>query len=105
MQILQHFQEFCAQGGSNAAVEGILQAEVTGHHGLDVIDQGSLQLAQVVDLFAGDAVVAGQIICSVGESNRLGFTVGGDGLIDRGNGTLIVVRPLPKRNCKYPLRP
>ena len=91
VQVLQSLQELGAQSGSDAAVEGVLQTVVAGHHALDGTLQGGLHFAQGGDLHAGNAVVAGEAVGSVGESHCTALAVGGDGLVDGGYGTLIVV--------------
>ena len=100
VQVLQNFQELCAQSGSDTAVENVLQTLVAGHHGLNIIFQSSLQLAQVVDLLAGDGVVAGQVVCGAGECNRLALAVLGDSGINGGYGTSIVVVVTAKNSIK-----
>ena len=79
--VLQDLNKLRAQGGSHAGHEGIVQAVVAGHQGLDHA-QSLFQLAQGLDLHTGDAVVAGQGISSAGEGHGLALTVLCDGVVD-----------------------
>ena len=97
--VLQHFNELGAQSGCDAGHKGIVQAVVAGHQALDNA-QGFLQLTQGLDLDAGDAVVAGQAVSGAGERNRLALAVGGDGLINGGYSTGVVVVVAAKNSFK-----
>ena len=99
VQVFQRFQELGAQGGRNAAFKGVVEAVVAGHLGLDGV-HGGLHLTQSGDLHAGDAVVTGQAVSGAGERYRLALAVGGDGLINGGYSTGVVVVVAAKNSFK-----
>jgi len=76
-----------------------METVVAGHLGLDGV-HGGLHLTQSGDLHAGDAVVAGQAVSGAGERNRLALAVGGDGLINGGYSTGVVVVVAAKNSFK-----
>ena len=90
MDVLQSFQELCAQSGSDAGFKSVVQTVVPSHLGLDGSHSG-LHLAQGGDLFAGNCVVAGQAVGGVGEGHGLALAVLGDGFVNGGYGTVVVV--------------
>ena len=97
--VLQGFQELGAQGGGDAGFKGVVEPVVPGHLGLDGV-HGGLHLTQSGDLLAGHCVVAGQAVSSVGEGHALALAVLGDGVINGGDGTLVVVVVTAKNSVK-----
>ena len=88
VEILQDLDELGAQCGGHAGHEGVVQAGVAGHERLDDAES-LLQLAEGADLRAGDGVVAGQGVGSVGEGHGLAFAVLGDGIVNGGLGQAV----------------
>ena len=88
VQVLQNFDEFCAQSGGHAGHKGIMQPLLPGHQGLDNTQSG-LQLAQVGDLHAGNRVVAGQRVSGFGEGHSLALAVLRNRIIDGGFGQAV----------------
>ena len=99
VDVLQRLQELRAQGGGDAGLEGIVQPVVAGHLGLDG-SHGGLHLAQGGDLFAGHCVVAGQAVSGVGEGHAFALAVLGDGAINGGYGTVVIVVVTAKNSVK-----
>ena len=82
VDVLQRLQELRAQGGGDAGLEGIVQPVVGG------------------DLFAGHCVVAGQAVSGVGEGHAFALAVLGDGAINGGYGTVVIVVVTAKNSVK-----
>ena len=99
VDVLQGFQELGAQGGGDAGLKGVVQPVVPGHLGLDG-GHGGFHFAQVGDLLAGHCVVAGQAVSGVGEGHALALAVLGDGVINGGDGTVVVVVVTAKNSVK-----
>ena len=88
VEVLQDLDELGAQCGGYAGHEGVVQAGIAGHERLDDAES-LLQLAEGADLRAGDGVVAGQGVGSVGEGHGLAFAVLGDGIVNGGLGQAV----------------
>ena len=81
VDVLQHLDELGAQGSGHAGHKGVVEPVVPGHQALHN-SQSGLQLTQRRDLGAGDGVVAGQRVSSVGEGHGLALAVLGNGIVN-----------------------